>query len=194
MLEHDAHRCHADDARRLHILLVALHERRTAHGACVLHPAGESDRDDQDAERERIVSVWKQGPADTGDQKRNQDRGKRKHHVAHPHDEGVDVPTRVARQQAQTDADQQRQHHRGKTDEQRNSRPVHQRRQHVAALFVGAQCVLGGSAFHPRRRQHRVCQVQRLQIERVVRSDQLRTGSAEDAHQRDQRGEHRDLR
>jgi hypothetical protein len=69
--------------------------------------------------------------------------GKRQHHVAHAHDEGVDPAADEARQQAQAHADHHRQQHRRQAHEERDARAVHQRRQDVAALVVGAQQVGG---------------------------------------------------
>jgi hypothetical protein len=66
-------------------------------------------------------------------------RRERQHDVAHAHDEGVDLAADEARQQPQADADHHRQRHRRQADVQRDARAVHDGRQDVAPLVVGAQ-------------------------------------------------------
>ena len=82
--------------------------------------------------------------------KRDQDRRERQHHVAQPHEEGVEPAADEAGQQAQRDADQHRQQHRGQADDQRDARAVHQRREDVAPLVVGAEQVLARCPPAPR--------------------------------------------
>ncbi len=52
-------------------------------------------------------------------------------------------------QQAHEDARDQRHHHRGQADQQRQARTVDQSREQVAAQFVGAQQVLDLAAGKP---------------------------------------------
>ena len=96
-LQHDPQRRHADDPRRLHVLLVPLDHRRAAHGARVLHPARQRDGDDEHAEGERVVGVREERVADAGEQQRDQDRRERQHDVADAHDQRVEPAADVAR-------------------------------------------------------------------------------------------------
>jgi hypothetical protein len=107
--------------------------------------------------------------------------GKRQHDVADPHDQRVDPAAGVAREEAEADADHERQQHRRAADEKRDPGAEHQRREDVATLLVGAEEVLGRSALHPCRRQHRVAQLERRQVERVVRRDHVGEDRGEEA-------------
>jgi len=101
MAQHDAVRGHAGHARGLHILFLPLDQGRAAHGARVLHPARQGDRDDQNAERQPFVRVGKQRTADTRDEQRYQDGRKGQHHVAQAHQEGIEPAAAKASEQAQ---------------------------------------------------------------------------------------------
>ncbi len=140
---HDAQRRHAGHARGLHVFLVALHQRGAAHRARVLHPAGERDATRSARRRPRVSCAFGNSARPTpAISSATRIAGKRQHHVAQAHQEGVDPAAREARQQAQRDADHHRQHHRRHAHHQRDARAVHQRREDVAALVVGAQQVL----------------------------------------------------
>jgi hypothetical protein len=89
--------------------------------------------------------------ADPGEQQGDQDRRKRQHDVADPHDQRVEPAADIAGDEAEADADDERQEHRRAADEQRDARAEHERREDVAALLVGAEQVLGRAALHPRR-------------------------------------------
>ena len=98
----------------------------------------------------------------------------------------VDPAADVARQQAER---RRRSSTDSSTDatptQQRDPRAVHEGREHVAALVVGAEQVLRRAALHPRRRQRRIAQLERRQVERVVRRDPAGEHGAEDADERD---------
>ena len=108
----------ADDARGLHVFLVALHQRGAAHRAGVLHPAGRGDGEDQHVHRQLVVHALRQRNArDTVDQQRDQDGREGQLNVGHAHDERIDRAADVAGDQSQRDADQHRQHHGADTDQ-----------------------------------------------------------------------------
>ena len=141
-------RSDADDARGVDVILVLLDHRRAAHGARVLHPVGNADREDQHEQRDRAVRVARQHRAGHAvDQQRDQDGRKRKLNVGDAHDEGVELAADVSGDQSQAHAQHHREQHRREADEQRDPRAEHDRRQQVAALIVGAEQI-----FRPRRR------------------------------------------
>ncbi len=79
-------------------------------------------------------------PRNAVDQQRDQDRRKRQLHVGDAHDEGVELAADVAGDRAPaTRRAPSRKCHRRKTDQQRYARAEHDRREHVAALVVGAE-------------------------------------------------------
>jgi len=132
--------------------------------------------------------------ADAGEEQRDQDRGKRQHHVADPHDQRIEAAADVAGEEPEADADDERQQHRRAADEERDARAEHQRREDIAALLVGAEQVLGRAALHPRRRQHRIAQLERRQVERIVRRDDVGEQRSDEAKQRHDRGADRGRR
>ena len=127
MLEHDAQRRHANDSRGLHVFLVALHQRGATHRARVLHPARQGDGQDQHPEGQAVVRIRKHRARHAVDEQRDQDRREGQHHVTHAHDERINGAAHKARQQAEANADDERQQHRRKTHRQRQPRAVEQR-------------------------------------------------------------------
>jgi hypothetical protein len=71
----------ADHARRLHVFLVALDQRRAAHGARVLHPAGQPMAMIS-TQKASVSCAFGASRGDAVDQQRDQDRRERQHHVA----------------------------------------------------------------------------------------------------------------
>ena len=122
-------------------------EPRTVRAYCT--QPGKRDREHEHRKGQRVVRVGKHRAADAVDQQRDQDRRERQHDVADAHDEGIDLAADKARQQAEADADDHRQHDRRQADEHRDARAVHDGREDVAALVVGAEQVLGRAALFP---------------------------------------------
>ena len=149
---------HADEARGLHVLLVALHQCRAAHRARVAHPVGDRHREDQHRERQHVVGLREHEAPHPVDQQRDQDRRERQHHVAQAHRQPVDDAAREPGHQAGGDAHQHGQRPRAQGHHQRDAGAVEQRREDVAALVVGAQRIGGAAVGEPRRRQIRVGQ------------------------------------
>ena len=90
------------------------------------------------------ISSWRcteiSAAHDAVDQQRDQDRRKGELHVGDAHDDRVDRAAEIAAEQAERDAE----HHRHARTEakptiERHARAVHDRRQDVAALVVGAE-------------------------------------------------------
>ena len=124
---------------------------------------------------------------DAIDQQRDQDRGKRQLHVGDAHDQRIELAADIPGDKTQADADDYREDDRGEADQQRNPRAEHDRGQQVATLIVGPEQVFRPRTGEATRRRQRVEQVQRRQIERIVRSDprrEQRSGEADKQHQR----------
>mmetsp|Transcript_9617 Transcript_9617/g.22303 ORF Transcript_9617/g.22303 Transcript_9617/m.22303 type:complete len:269 (-) Transcript_9617:6694-7500(-) len=192
MTAHDAQRADADDTRRQHIFLVALHQRRAAHGTRVLHPAGQRDGQHEDDEGQCIGCMGKQAAGDAADHQCDEDGREGQHHIADTHHQGIHTSTDEAGQQAQAHAQQHGQQHRGDAHQQRYAGAVHQGGQDVSPLPIGAEQVLGLAARQPGRRLERIEQFQRREIKRVVRRDHFgeqRTGQTD---QRNTCRQHRD--
>ena len=168
MAAHDAQGRHARDAGGLHVLLAALDQRGAAHGARILHPAGQGNRQNQHAKGHRFVRIGKHRAPHTGDQQSHQNGGEREHDVTHPHQHAVHPTAQVARHQAQRDAYQHRQHHRRDTHDQRNARTVDHGGENVAPLVVRAQKVFARAQFAPRGRQAGITQLKRSKVEWIV--------------------------
>jgi hypothetical protein len=112
-------------------------EPRTVRAYC-----GQPASADQHRERDQLMQLARhRRPRHAVDQQRDQDGGERQLHVGDAHDERIDAPARVARDQPQHDADQHRQQHRGQADQERHAGAVQDGRVQVAALAVGAQQV-----------------------------------------------------
>ncbi|GCC47961.1 hypothetical protein chiPu_0031914, partial [Chiloscyllium punctatum] len=138
--QHDFLRRQADQLRRRHIILVLLDHHRSAHGAGILHPEAEADRDDQHAERAHLVEpVAEQRLGDAINQQCDQDRRKGELHVGDPHDHAVDHAAEIAGDQPEGDAERAGEDHAGQADRKRDAQAVEDRREHVAALLVGAE-------------------------------------------------------
>ena len=109
--------------------------------------------------------------------------GKGELDVGDAHDHGVDARRRHSRRSRpsvtpsaianSTEAD---------ADQQRDARAVHDRREDVAALVVGAERKAAVAARLPGRRLEGIEQVQRLQIEGIVRRDERRQKRRSDHH------------
>ena len=113
-------------------------------------------------ERDARVRVARQHRArDAVDQQRDQDRRKRELHVGDAHDERVELAAGVAGDEAERHAERRRRARPTRADQQRNARAEHDRRQHVAALVVGAEQVAWLRAREPRRRRERIGEVER---------------------------------
>jgi len=78
------------------------------------------------------------GSEDCDDGDRQQQAGQREHHVHQPHDRRFHEPAGVSREEAERNADEQRQRDRDEADRERQARAVDQPRQQVAAERVGA--------------------------------------------------------
>ncbi len=108
----DGEGTNADEAGCLHVFLVAFHQRGTAHGAGVLHPAGDADGEDQHVQRQLVVHVARQeAPRHAVDQQRYQDGRERQLHVGDAHDEAVHAAAGVAADKAQRHAQHHREQH-----------------------------------------------------------------------------------
>jgi len=130
---HDPARRHLDDARRQHILLAPLDHGRGAHGAGVLNPVRQRDRQHQHDGREGLAQRRRQQFAeDRRDQDRHQQRRDRQHGVAEPHQQIVDAPAMEAGEQAERDADRHRDQDGCKPDRERDARAVEDGREDVA--------------------------------------------------------------
>ena len=189
MAQHDAQRRHADHARGLHVFLVALDHAssrapcaRTAPSRCSAIAMISTPK------AKRVVRVGKQRAADAGDQQRDQDRRERQHHVAHAHDEGVEPAARrsppavrarrrSASTAAPTPAPTSSEMRAPYISAERMSRPWSS----VPSRY------LAGAAVHPGRRQRASLELERRQVERVVRRDPAGEHRAEDADQGDHR-------
>ena len=193
--QHDGERPPADDARRLHVLLLALDHGRAAHRARVVHPAGEADGEDQHRDGDVVVALGRQRDARHAvDEQRDQDRREGKLHVGHAHDQRVQPAAEVAGQQSQRYAEDQREKNRGQPDAERDARAVHDGRQDVAALVVGAEEVRALAALDPGRRLERRVQVKRGGVERVLRGEPGREQRRADTDQRQRGRDHGDRR
>ena len=140
MGQEDARVRKPDQPRRQHVIAVLFHHRRAAHGARILHPERQADRDDEHAER-RLVAVRRlqQRVRDAIQQQGDQNGGKRELHVGDPHDHGVDPAAGISRDQAERDADRAAEQHAAEADRERNAEPVEDRRPDVAPLVVRAE-------------------------------------------------------
>ncbi len=188
MTAHDSQRRHADHARRLHILLLPFDHRRATDGARILNPAAKRDGDDQHREGQRIGRIRKDGTADAVDQQRDQDRRERQHHVAHPHDEGIDPAadeTPTAGRAKRRPAARRRPKRRRRTAifSSRTSRRTRCRA--PDRRYRASSPTLPSSM--PGRRQPRIRQFEAGQIERIVRRDEVGENRTENAQESDQR-------
>jgi hypothetical protein len=164
-------------------------------GARVLHPVRQADGEDQDVQRDLVVRAPRErDPRNAVDQQRDQDGGKRKLHVGDAHDECVHLAAGITGDEPERHAEHDGERDRREADEERNPRPEHDGREHVAPLVVGAEQEHRATAFHPRRRQQRVRQIQRPQVEGIVRGDEGREERAHDAQRKYREGDHRDRR
>ncbi|KAG1440339.1 hypothetical protein G6F57_019058 [Rhizopus arrhizus] len=123
------------------------------------------------------------------DQQRDQDRREGQLHVGDPHDERIDAPARVTRDQPQHDADQHGQHHRRQPDQERHAGAVQDGRIQVPALAVGAQQLGLLAVGLPGGGQQGVQQFHRGQVKGVVRRAPAGPEGA-DQQQRQQHGRH----
>ena len=181
---------HADDPRRLHVFLVLLDQRRAAHGARVLRPSSRcrSRRSARTARRCPVRSRGSDRARDAVDQQRDQDRRKRKLDVGDAHDEARRAcrrhsrrpdprltPTHTARATEATPTSSEMRAPNMIADS--TSRPWSS----VPSRYSGSR------AGHAMRRRQRVEQVQRREVERIVRRDpgrEQRGGEADTQHER----------
>ena len=118
-------------ARRLDVFLAPLDQRRAAHGARVVGPLHRDQRDDD------LVDALAQ---DREQDQRDQDRRERQLDVDDAHDQRLDPAADIGRDQARP-----RCRWRARSpcsidaDAERDAQAVEDRRQHVAALVVGAE-------------------------------------------------------
>ena len=92
MAEQDQHRTDADQPRGEHVILVLLDQRRAAHGACILHPERQADREHHHPEHDLVVALLaEQRARGAVDQHRNQDGRERALDVGSAHDDGVAI-------------------------------------------------------------------------------------------------------
>ena len=184
---HDRQRVHADQPRRLHVFLVASRPA-WSRAPCARTAPSRRCRSRRSARRTPALSCAFGSTArgDAVDQQRDQDRRERQLHVGDAHDEGVDAAADDSRRAARAptpstiDSSTARD-----ADQQRDARAEDDRRQDVAALVVGAEregrvAAVGSHAGGVQRVQ----QVERWQVERVVRRDPGRERGAADADER----------
>ena len=195
VVQQDGQGTAADDARGLHVLLVALDQRRAAHGAGVVHPLRQADREDEDGDRDGVVGPGGQRDARHAvDEKRDQDGGEGELHVGDAHQDRVEPPAEVAGEQPEEHAEHHREQHRGEADRERDAGPVQDRRQHVPALVVGAERVGALAALDPGGRLERRVQVKRRDVERILGRDPGREHRTAHADEREQCGHDGDRR
>ncbi|AEK63822.1 hypothetical protein CFU_3999 [Collimonas fungivorans Ter331] len=132
MAEHDAQRRQAERGGSFNVFLLAFHQRRTARGARVIGPLHRHQSND-----DLVDAAPGQGQQDQGDQ----DGRERQLDIRDSHDEGFDAAACVAGKQPQRQAQRQRDDSADDADHHRNAYTVQYRRQHVAALVVGAEQV-----------------------------------------------------
>ena len=143
-----------DQPRGLDVVLVALDQRRAAHGAGVLHPERQPDGHDENAEggAARGCAPFSERVHDAVDEQRDQDGREGQLHVGDAHDDGVDASAGIAGQQAERDAERSP---RAPRRERRSAGKRAGRRgwpKEVAALVVGAEQKARIAALHPARR------------------------------------------
>src|SRR6185369_1150328 len=175
-VEHQACGAGAGEARGLHVVLGELAEDGAARQANEV-------RQHDDGDREHGV---RQPRAENGDHRdREQQVRQREHHVHQAHD-GVLRPAAVgeAGDEAEEDADRERQADRHQADDERQARAVDEAREDVAADRVGAEDEdVAADGGERRRAQRRVAEL----LARVVRRDDVREQRAED-----EQAEHRE--
>ncbi|MNC36252.1 hypothetical protein D3C75_847650 [compost metagenome] len=139
-------------------------------------------------ERQGQCSVADRRTEDRHQYQRKQQAWQRQHDVDDTHDDVVDQAPEVACDQPENHAQNQREHHHQTTDQQRQTRTVHQTGQHIAAHIVGTQKMSKGATLLPgRRRQQHVAKL----IRRVIGCKKVRKYRDDDhdgdIHQTDNR-------
>ena len=117
--------------------------------------------------------------------------GKGRLNLSGAHGGGVRAPAEVAAGEAERDADDHREDHRGEADQQRDAGAEQDRGQYAGALFVRAEQASHVAVRHPRGRHTRIQEIVGLQIVGVRRRDPRReqgAGEEEHAHERRQHG------
>src|SRR5437773_12473898 len=105
-------------------------------------PSGESgvDHPSPDGQDENDVTGIRPEDARDGDGEENERKGQL--NIGNPHGDVIEAPGEVAGEQSQADADGKREHHREKSDEERDARAADDARQDVAAEASGAEQLL----------------------------------------------------
>src|SRR5690606_97756 len=165
----DGERAHADQARGLHVFFVALDHGGAAYRAGILNPPRYSDGEDKHIQGKAVMGIARQQTARNAvDQQRDEDGGEGKLDIGNTHDDAVDAAAGIAADQAQRDADHQREHDGGQAHQQGDARAIQDGGQHVAALVVGAQQEPWIAIDRPGGRDIGVQQVEGGQVEGVV--------------------------
>ena len=89
----------------------------------------------------RLLAVlpFEQRLHDAVDEERDQDRREGELHIRDAHDDRIDAPARIARDEAERDADRAAEQDAEDADQQRDAQAVEDRRPQIAALIVGAE-------------------------------------------------------
>ena len=124
------------------------------------------------------MRVGKHRPAHASNQQCHQNSRKTQHHIAQAHQETVNPAAHETGQQTHHHTEHNRDDDGRKTHRQRDARAVHQGRQNVAALVVGAQQKCAFALRVPCRRQTRVRQLECRQVKRIVRRNEARKHGA----------------
>ena len=128
--EHDPCVAQSEATRRFDVLLLALDQRRTADRARIVGPLHRNERDDD------LVDALAE---DRDQHQRDQDRWKGKLKVDDTHDDRLDPPADVGREQPDAGPDHHRQKAGEHTDRERDPEPVEDGAVQVAPGAVGAQ-------------------------------------------------------
>ena len=130
MAEQDPAGRQGEALRGLDVFAPPFDQRGAAHGARVIGPFDDDDRDHDVHHR-----LAEEGE----DHQRDEDRGKGQLQVHHAHDRAVRLATGIGREQAERGADDTGQQRRSRADGQGDAKPVHDAGQHVPPLVVGAE-------------------------------------------------------
>ena len=191
MPDHDGAAGSTGDAGGLHILLLQLDHRGAAYDPCILHPVGESDRDDDHVDRHPVVRLARQGGAcHAVDQQGDQQRREGELDVGDAHHDSVDDAAEISTGQPERHADGRRQQHHAEADHERRARSVDQGRQQIPALPVCAEQVGGRALRRPGRRGEGIAEIDRVGFERRVRRQPRCERRRQDDHHEDRQRHH----
>ena len=160
------------DAGGGHVILLPLDHGGAAHGAGKLGPVGQADCQDQHPDGCAFLLVGRDEAArHAEDQQGNQDGRKAQLHIGDAHDDGIPDAAQIAGDQAQPDPHDHGEQRGREADKQRNPRAIHNGREHIAALIVGAQNEVASGKGVGVGRREAVHQIQGCRIERVIWSN-----------------------